>query len=127
MNISRTQFIIRFIIFGFVFLFVTTSILGSTGVRGFPHPPDSLLGLDSSVAWKRTASMIVSPVKVVLMGPLLLPGVDFLQDDPPPPFVGVFFIFYWALLASGVHYLLQKIQLDSMRKTSNSYGKIKDQ
>lgn len=110
MNISRTQFIIRFIIFGFVFLFVTTSILGSTGVRGFPHPPDSLLGLDSPVAWKWTASVIVLPIKVVLMGPLLLPGVDFLQDDPPPPFIGIFFIFYWALLASGTYYLLERLK-----------------
>lgn len=54
--------------------------------------------------------MIVSPVKVVLMGPLLLPGVDFLQDDPPPPFIGIFFIFYWALLASGSYYLLERLK-----------------
>lgn len=106
MNISRTQFVIRFIVFGFVFLFVTTSLLGSTGVRGFPQHPDSLLGLDSPVAWKRTASMVISPIKIVLMGPLLLPGVDFLQNDPPPPFIGIFFIFYWTLLASGIYYLL---------------------
>lgn len=108
MNISRTQFIIRFIIFGFAFLFITTSIFGSTGVRGFPYPPDSLLGLDSPVAWKRTASLVILPIKIVLMGPLLLPGVDFLQDDPPPPFVGIFFIFYWTLLASGIYHFLGK-------------------
>ncbi len=109
MNISRTQFVIRFIVFGFVFLFVTTSLLGSTGVRGFPKHPDSLLGLDSLVAWKRTVSMIVSPVKVVLMGPLLLSGVDFLQDDPPPPLIGIVLVFYWTLFASGIYYLLRRL------------------
>lgn len=106
MNISRKKFVIRCIVFGFLFLFISTSLLGSTGLRGFPQPPDSLLGLDSPIAWKRTVSAIISPIKIVLMGPLLLPGVDFLQDDPPPPFIGIFLIFYWTLLASGIYYLL---------------------
>ncbi len=126
MNISRVQFVIRFIIFGFVFLFVTTSLLGSTGVRGFPKYPDSLLGLDSPVAWKRTASAIVSPIKVVLIGPLLLPGVGFLQDDPPPPLIGILFVFYWTLLASGMYYFFQKIQLDKQGKTSDAHGTMED-
>ncbi len=107
MDISRAQFVIHFMVFGFVFLFVTTSILGSTGVRGFPQSPDSLLGLDSPIPWKRTVSMIISPIKIVLIGPLLLPGVDFLQDDPPPPLIGIFFILYWTVLASGVHWMLR--------------------
>ncbi len=108
MDISRTTFVIRFIVFGFVFLFITTSILGSTGVRGFPQSPDSLLGLDSPIPWKRTVSMIISPIKIVLIGPLLLPGVDFLQDDPPPPLIGIFLVFYWTLLALGIHYFLRR-------------------
>ena len=110
MTISRTKFIILFIICGFVFLFITTSLLGSTGARGFPQPPDSLLGIDSPVVWKSVVSMIISPIKIVLIGPLLLPSVNFLKEDPPPPFVAIYFIFYWTVLASLIHYLLGKIK-----------------
>lgn len=102
MNISRTKFVILFIVFGFVFLFVTTSLLGSTGVRGFPQSPDSVLGTggDSEVAWKRTVSTIILPLKIVLVGPLALPQIHFLKEDPPPPFIGIYLVFYWAVLAS---------------------------
>lgn len=108
MNISRTRFVIFFLICGFVFLFITTSLLGSTGPRGFPQPPDSILrtGGDSPIAWKRTVSAIILPIKVVLMGPLSLPQVDFLKEDPPPPFIGIYFVFYWTILASIIHHLL---------------------
>ena len=109
MNISRTKFVALFIICGFVFLFITTSLLGSTGLGGFPQPPDSLLGIDSPIAWKSTVSTIILPIKIVLIGPLLLPSVDFLKDDPPPPFIGIYLIFYWTILASIIHYLLGKL------------------
>ncbi len=112
MSISRTKFVIIFIIFGFAFLFITTTLLGSTGPRGFPQPPDSILrtGSDSPVAWKRTVSTIIVPIKIVLIGPLALPQVTFLKEDPPPPFVGIYFIFYWSILASLIHYLLSKLK-----------------
>ena len=102
MSISRRQFVVRFIISGFAFLFISTSLLGTTGPRGFPHPPDSILrtGKDSPVAWKRVASSVLVPIKAVLIGPLLLPGVNFLEEDPPPPFVGLYFIAYWSVLAT---------------------------
>lgn len=45
---------------------------------------------------------------MVLIGPLALPQVNFLKDDPPPPFVGIYFIIYWTILASAVHFLLGK-------------------
>ncbi len=108
MNISRTKFVVLFLVFGFVFLFITTSLLGSTGPRGFPQFPDSVLGTggDSSIAWKRAVSAIILPVKVVLIGPLALPQINFLKEDPPPPFIGIYFTFYWTLLASVLHYLL---------------------
>ncbi len=111
MNISRKKFIISFLIFGFVFLFVTTSLLGSTGPRGFPQPPDSIIrtGSDSPIAWKRTVSAVIVPIKVVLMGPLALPQVHFLKEDPPPPFIGIYFVFYWALLASLTYSFLNKL------------------
>ncbi len=110
MNISRKKFILLFILSGFVFLFITTSLLGTTGPRGFPKPPDSIIetGGDSPILWKRTVSTILIPIKVILIGPLALPQVNFLKEDPPPPFVGIYFILYWTILASGIHHLLGK-------------------
>ncbi len=112
MNISRTKFVIRFIVSGFAFLFITTSLLGTTGPRGFPQPPDSILrtGGDSPIAWKSVVSTIILPVKIVLIGPLALPQINFLKEDPPPPFIGIYFIFYWTILASIIHYLFGNIQ-----------------
>ena len=112
MSLSRKKFIALFLVCGFVFLFVTTSLLGSTGPRGFPKPPDSILrtGSDSPIAWKRTVSTIILPIKIVLIGPLALPQINFLKEDPPPPFIGIYLIFYWSILASLIHYLLGKIR-----------------
>ena len=112
MNISRKKFVIIFIISGFAFLFITTTLLGSTGPRGFPKPPDSLLetGGDSPIAWKSTVSKIILPIKIVLIGPLALPQINFLKDDPPPPFIGIYLIFYWTILASIIHYLVGKLK-----------------
>ncbi|MEK7181401.1 MAG: hypothetical protein AAB738_03680 [Patescibacteria group bacterium] len=110
MNISRKKFVIFFIISGFAFLFITTSFLGSTGPRGFPKPPDSFLLMDSPVTWKSTVSTILAPIKIVLIGPLLLPSINFLKDDPPPPFIAIYFIFYWTILALAIHYLIGKIK-----------------
>ena len=108
MNISRKKFAILFVVSGFVFMFITTTLLGSTGPRGFPQPPDSILntGSDSPIAWKRTVSVIILPLKIVLIGPLALPQVNFLKEDPPPPFVGIYFVFYWSILAAALYSLL---------------------
>lgn len=108
MNISRTKFVVLFLIFGFAFLFITTTLLGSTGPRGFPQFPDSVLrtGSDSPVVWKRVVSTIILPIKVILVGPLALPQIDILKEDSPPPFIGIYFIVYWTLLASAIHYLI---------------------
>lgn len=115
MNISRKKFVILFVICGFAFLFITTSLLGRTGPRGFPQPPDSILrtGADSPIAWKSRVSAIILPIKVVLIGPLALPSVDFLKEDPPPPFIAIYLIFYWTIIASIVHYLLGKLKRSS--------------
>jgi hypothetical protein len=109
MNISRKKFVILFIIFGFAFMFITTTLLGSTGPRGFPKHPDSFLGTASPIAWKNTVSTIISPIKIVLIGPLLL-STDFLRDDPPPPFIGIYLIFYWTILASVIYYTFVKMK-----------------
>lgn len=112
MNISRTKFVIFFLICGFAFLFITTTLLGTTGPRGFPKTPDSVLrtGDDSPIVWKRAVSRIILPVKIVLIGPLALPQINFLKEDPPPPFISIYLIFYWTILASILHYLLGKIK-----------------
>ena len=117
MNISRTKFVILFVISGFAFLFITTSLLGSTGPRGFPKHPDSFLGTASPIAWKNTVSTIISPIKIVLIGPLVF-STDFLRDDPPPPFISIYLIFYWTILASIIHYLLRKINI--LKTTKNN-------
>jgi hypothetical protein len=111
-NISKVKFVTIFIIVGFVFLFISTSLLGSTGVRGFPKHPDSFLGTASPIAWKNGASTIIFPIKIILIGPLLL-STDFLRDDPPPPFIGIYLIFYWTILASAIHSLLGKVKHSS--------------
>lgn len=110
MNMGRKKFVILFWLSGFVFLFITTTLLGSTGPRGFSQYPDSILrtGSDSPIAWKRVVSTMIVPIKIVLIGPLALPQANFLKDDPPPPFIGIYLVFYWTLLASSIHYFLGK-------------------
>lgn len=112
MHISRTKFIILFMIAGFAFMGVTTSLLGTTGPRGFPQLPDSVLrtGSESPIAWKRTVSAVVFPVKVVLLGPVM-PYFNMLRQEPdtPPPFFSIGLLVYWTILASGIHYLLRRL------------------
>jgi hypothetical protein len=102
-NISRIKFVFLFLIFAFVFLFCTTLLLD--------QPPESFLGTESQGAWKSAASTILSPIKIILIGPLLL-FIKFLHQDPdtPPPFFLVGFAFYWTILALILHYLLSKIK-----------------
>lgn len=109
MHISKTKFILFFCIFGFTFLFVTTSLLGSTGPRGFPKSPDSILrtGDDSPMEWKRIISRAIFPIKVILIGPIAFPSVHFLKEDPPPPFIGIYLISYWTMLTHIFYFFLK--------------------
>jgi hypothetical protein len=99
MKISRTAFVLLFLVFGFAFVFGTTSILNL--------PPESFLGTEAQGTWRSAISTLVSPIKIVLIGPLL-PFIKILHKDPdtPPPFFLVMFAFYWAILAVVLHYLL---------------------
>jgi hypothetical protein len=103
MNIPRIRFVFLFLIFAFAFLFGTTFLLD--------QPPESFLGSESHVAWKTVASIILSPIKMVLMGPLL-PFINFLHQDPdtPPPFYLVGFALYWTILALILHYVSLKLK-----------------
>ena len=104
MKTSRIKFVFIFLVFAFAFLFGTTSLLD--------QPPESLMGSESQGAWKSTVSTILSPVKIILIGPLL-PFIKFLHQDPdtPPPFFLAGFAFYWTILALILHYLFRKIKL----------------
>src|SRR5262245_54140466 len=106
MNISRTKFVILFLISAFAFQFISNSLFGSD-VRLFPPSGASWLVTESQVPWKIAGSTILLPIKIVLIGPML-PFVNFLQDDPPPPFFVIGFAFYWSILALILHYILGK-------------------
>jgi len=110
MKISRTKFVILFLVFGFAFQFISNSLLGPD-VRLFPAHGESFLGTGSPIAWKSIVSIILLPVKIVLMGPLL-PFIAFLRQEPdtPPPFFLIGFAIYWTILALTVHYLISKIK-----------------
>jgi len=100
-NIPRIKFVFFFLVFAFAFLFGTDLLLD--------QPPESLLGSESQVGWKSALSTILSPVKIILIGPLL-PFINFLHRDPdtPPPFFLAGFSFYWTILALILHYFLSK-------------------
>ncbi|WPU91477.1 hypothetical protein SNE25_19345 [Mucilaginibacter sabulilitoris] len=103
MKTSRTKFVILFLVFSFAFLFGTTLLLD--------QPPESLVGSASQVTWKATLSTVLSPVKTILIGPLL-PFIKYLHQDPdtPPPFFLAMFAFYWTILAIIIYYLVRKIK-----------------
>lgn len=99
MKVSRTTFVILFLVFGFGFIFATTGILNL--------PPESFLGSESQGAWRSAVSTLVSPIKIVLIGPLR-PFITILHKDPdtPPPFFLAMFACYWSVLAIILHYFL---------------------
>src|SRR5687768_16203131 len=103
MRISRIKFVFFFLIFSFAFLFGSTSLLD--------HPPELFLGTESQGKFKAIVSTIVSPIKIILIGPLV-PFIKFLHQDPdtPPPFFLIGFSIYWTVLALIFHYILSKIK-----------------
>lgn len=102
MNISRTKFVFLFLIFAVAFLAGTALFLD--------QPVESLAGSGSRVAWKSVISAILSPVKLILIGPMI-PFIEFLRQDPdtPPPFFLVGFALYWTFVALILHYIYSKI------------------
>lgn len=103
MKISRIAFILLFLLFAFAFLFGTNLLLD--------QPPESLFGWQGQGTFKATISTLLSPIKIILIGPLL-PFIDFLKQDPdtPPPFYLVGFAAYWSLLAFCIHFSLSKLK-----------------
>ena len=76
--------------------------------------------MDSGVVWKNNVSTIIAPIKIVLLGPLLLPEITFLKEDPPPPFIGIYLVIYWTILSLLTHYLLGKFSFRNSWKDKRS-------
>lgn len=110
MNISKTKFVILFLISVFGFMFVSNAFFGLEA-RVFPWNEKSFLGTDSPIAWKSAGYKILYPVKIVLIGPML-PFVNFVRQDPDPlpPFVAAVFALYWSILALILRYLVGRIK-----------------
>jgi len=109
MKISRTKFVIMFLIAAFAFQFITNS-LSLSEIRMFPAHGESFLGTGSQTGWRSLVSNILLPVKVVLIGPLL-PYINLLRQEPdtPPPFFLIGFAFYWTILALTIYYIFGRI------------------
>lgn len=103
MNTSRVKFVLTFVICAFVFLFATTAVLD--------QDPEAFFGSDLQAGWQSTLTTIFSPIKIILIGPML-PFIKFLKQDPdtPPPFFLVGFAMYWSILAVILHYAIGKLR-----------------
>jgi hypothetical protein len=97
MRSTRKKFVLLFLACGFAFDFITRFLLN--------QPAEALWASPDQEAWQRHISTVVSPIKVVLVGP-----INWLQQDPdpPPPFRLILLTAYWSILALGLHRLLSR-------------------
>jgi hypothetical protein len=102
MRLTRKRFVLSFLACGYAFHFLTKFLLN--------QPSEALWASPEQAAWQRHASTILSPIKVVLVGP-----INWLQQDPdpPPPFRLMLFAAYWSVLALGIHHFLSRMKADS--------------
>lgn len=105
MKITRTKFVIFFLVSAFAFQFISNSLLGSE-VRLFPVNGEWFPGTGSPIAWKSTVATIFYPIKIVFIGPL---SHLFKGPDPAPPILIFAFALYWTAMALVLYYLLSKI------------------
>jgi hypothetical protein len=98
MKFSKIKFVLLFVPSATIFMTVSTCLFG--------QPTESIFGTGSFL------SIILSPIKIILIGPLL-PFIHFLRQDPdtPPPFYLAGFALYWTMLALGIHYLVSKFSV----------------
>ncbi|HEX7757447.1 MAG TPA: hypothetical protein VF421_19000 [Niabella sp.] len=96
MKISRTKFVILFLVSAFAFVFITNLLLVPVNGEWFP-------AMDSPIAWKRTLAHMIYPVKIVLVGPL---APIFNDPDPAPPIRILACAIYWAVIALMLYYLI---------------------
>ncbi|RWY48007.1 hypothetical protein [Mucilaginibacter gilvus] len=100
MKISRTKFVIIFLVSAFAFQVISNLLLGPVN-HGEWFP-----GTDSPIAWKHTLAAILYPIKIVLVGPL---APIFNDPDPAPPVRLLACAIYWTAIALVLHFLLSKI------------------
>lgn len=105
MKVSRTKFVGFFLLFAFVFQFISNSLL-SPEVGLFPNDGEWFPGTDSPIGWKSTLAKMIFPFKYVLIRPLSFLGQD---PDPAPPVLLLAFACYWAVIAVVIHLLFSAI------------------
>ncbi|MDB5157817.1 MAG: hypothetical protein JWR50_2524 [Mucilaginibacter sp.] len=98
MKISRTKFVLLFVAAAAVFMLGTTLLL--------KQPAESVFGTGSVL------SLILSPIKMIMMGPLL-PFIKWLRQDAdtPPPFFLAGFVLYWTVLGYLIYALLCRLKI----------------
>ena len=105
MTVSKIKFVSLFLVSGFAYVFSTRLILNQMPASLF----GSDFGSEPQAAWQSAVSLVLSPVKFVLMGPLR-PLFNWMLNqkdaDPPPPMLLVMFAVYWTILALVLHYFL---------------------
>ncbi|MES2808750.1 MAG: hypothetical protein V4619_09010 [Bacteroidota bacterium] len=103
MKTSRTKFVIVFVVSAFVFVFATRFLLN--------QPAEWVAAPENQSAWQSVISTILTPVRFILMRPLM-PFINFLRQEPdtPPPFFMIGFAMYWTLLGLLVYYIIGKIK-----------------
>jgi hypothetical protein len=96
-RLTRKRFVLLFIAFGCAFDVATRFLLNESRGAFEPSPEQE--------AWQREASTILSPLKLILVGP-----INWLQrdPDPPPPFRVILCVAYWSVLALLIHYFLSR-------------------
>ncbi len=105
MKVSKTKFVIIFLVSAFAFQFISNSVLGPE-VRLFPGNGEWFPGSGSATGWKSTLAAVLYPVKKALIGPLSFLGKD---PDPVPPLLLLAFAIYWTAIALVLHYLFNKV------------------
>lgn len=96
MKISRTKFVIIFLVSAFAFQVISNLLLQPVNGEWFP-------GTGSPIAWKRTVAAIIYPVKIVLVGPL---APIFNDPDPAPPIRALACALYWTVIALVLHFFV---------------------
>jgi hypothetical protein len=99
MRISRTRFVIIFLLSAFGFLFITNLIL-------VPINGDWFAGTHSPIQWKRNLASAIYPIKFVLVAPLAL---IFNDPDPAPPIRVLACAVYWTAIALVLYFILSKL------------------
>jgi hypothetical protein len=95
MRSTRRKFVLVFLACGIAFDLATRFLLN--------QPREALWASPNQEAWQRYISTILSPIRVVLLGPIIWLQQD---PDPPPPFRVILLAAYWSVLALGIHHLL---------------------